>query len=128
MIKKEDIDLKWIFIFILGGILIFKTFFGGNNEPIDNQQEEVDRLTNENLLLQDNYDSLGLVIDSVNERIIVIDADLVATKDELNKKNNEIDELKERRYEISNYVKSLHADSIAPVFTNYLQRRGGSNN
>ena len=127
-IKKEDIDLKWIFIIILGGIVIWKTLFTGGSDKIDTKDEELERLTQENIALIAGYDSLGGVVDSLDERYVVLEDKYQVKDDELKAKNNEIDKLKAKRYEVSNYVNSLHSDSIAPTFTNYLQRRGGSNN
>jgi len=126
-IKKEDIDLKWIFIIVLGAGLLLSLIFR-QGDTINTGEDEINRLNKENTELKLDYDSVNVVKDSLATRVTVLIDSAAETGRLVNKQNNEINRLNDRRYEVSTYVTTLRGDSVAPEWTKYFQRRGSLSN
>ena len=119
MSEEKKLDIKTIFIIILGVLLIISIFRGIKTNQVSNfdllheQNENLhkmnDSLIKNNSNLQDQRDSIHM---ELGKKMIELDAT-----------NIEIEKLKKLRIGIRNNVKNMTSDSVANGFNDYLDRR-----
>ena len=118
-VRRKKLDIKTIFIIILGVLLIISIFRGIKTNQVSNfdllheQNENLhkmnDSLIKNNSILQDQRDSIHM---ELGKKMIELDAT-----------NIEIEKLKKLRIGIRNNVKNMTSDSVANGFNDYLDRR-----
>jgi len=119
---KGKLDIKMIFILILGAALIISFIFRPSNE-IDTHEDEIKLLHEENASLLSQNDSLALENVKLNEEIERILIDIDSTLHLLDQTNDRINDLENDKDKVADYVKSLDADGVANSLTEYLNNR-----
>lgn len=119
MLKK--LDIKSIFIIILGIALIISFLIGGKPNGIDKKQ--FDELHNQNKNLMLTNDSLSKSNDGINKELGLIQTELNKKNIEIETTNKEIDKLKKARIILKNKMKIISAEGIATGFNDYIERR-----
>lgn len=119
---KGKIDIKVIFILILGGALILSFIFRPAKE-IDTYEDEINQLREENKELLINNDSLKIANLQLNKEIQELLLSIDSMGVELEKNNNRIKVLEDEKNKVSDYVDGLDADGVAESLTEYLNRR-----
>lgn len=119
-------DTKTIFIFILGGLLILAVIFGqkgivSNDSDIKDLRAKSDSLVKSNEELKEANKKL-------DSMIFIVNKELVVNKEKLDKTQQQLQDLNNKRNEISNNVNSLSANGVANAFTDYLNKRTKSSN
>ena len=119
---KFDIDIKTIFILILGVAVILLLLFRPSKE-INTHEEEILMLENQNkILLQDN-DSLSSINIKLIEDVIILEEDVEEINVKLEDSSKEIDKLKRKKNEIPSNVIIMDANSVTNNLADYLRRR-----
>lgn len=122
MFRNIKLDIKSIFIIILGGLLILSFIFRPK-KAIDKYENEINILHEENKVLFNENDSLSLankVLDEEVDRIMIVIAD---TEIKMNATNERIKVLEDEKNKVSAHVDELDADGISESLTEYLNRR-----
>lgn len=121
----ENFDIKTIFIFILGGLLILATIFNQNKiKTISNLEEfktKSEILLKENKKLVESNKKLDSAINVIKQELEINKTKLDITKKQLENLNN-------KRDEIYTKVNRLSANDVANAFTEYLNKRTKSSN
>jgi hypothetical protein len=119
---KPKIDIKIIFILVLGVAIILLLLFRPTKE-INTHEEEILMLENQNkLLLQDN-DSLSFINIKLIEDVIILEEDVEEINIKLEDSSKEIDKLKKKKNEIPSNVIVMDANSVTNHLADYLKRR-----
>jgi len=116
------LDIKTIFILILGGALVLSFIFRPSKE-IDMYENELNALKAENKELVQNNDSLMTVNDGLTIEIRDLMFDIDSTQAALIDTEDELKDLENGKGKVSGYVKTLNADGIAESLTEYLDRK-----
>ena len=119
---KFDIDIKTIFILILGVAVIFLLLFRPSKE-INTYEEEILILKNQNKILINNNDSLSFANVKLLEDILVLEEDVEVINIKLEDSSKEIDKLKKKKNEIHSNVIIMDANSVTNNLADYLKRR-----
>lgn len=119
---KFDIDIKSIFILILGAAVILLLLFRPTKE-IDIHEEEILILKNQNKILLQNNDSLSTANVRLIEDIIVLEENVEQINDKLENSNKQIDILKKKKNEIHTNVIIMDANDVTNNLADYLKRR-----
>mgnify|MGYP003642330162 CR=1 FL=1 len=119
---KFDIDIKSIFILILGAAIILLLLFRPTKE-IDIHEEEILILKNQNKILIQNNDSLSTANVKLIEDIIILEEDVDEINVKLKDSNKEIDKLKKKKNEIHSNVIIMDANDVTNNLADYLKRR-----
>ncbi len=119
---KFDIDIKSIFILILGAAVILLLLFRPTKE-IDIHEEEILILKNQNKILLQNNDSLSVANVRLIEDIIVLEENVEQINDKLENSNKQIDILKKKKNEIHTNVIIMDANDVTNNLADYLKRR-----
>lgn len=119
---KGKLDIKTIFILILGGALILSLIFRPTKE-IDTYEDEINQLKEENKELLINNDNLKIANIELNKEIQELLLSIDSMGVELEKNNNRIKDLEDEKSKVSDYVDGLNADGVARSLTEYLNRR-----
>ena len=120
---KFDIDIKTIFILILGVAVILLLLFRPSKE-INTYEEEILILKNQNKILINNNDSLSFANVKLLEDILVLEEDVEVINIKLEDSSKEIDKLKKKKNEILSNVIIMDANSVTNNLADYLKRRG----
>ena len=119
---KFDIDIKTIFILILGVAVILLLLFRPSKE-INTYEEEILILKNQNKILINNNDSLSFANVKLLEDILVLEEDVEVINIKLEDSSEEIDKLKKKKNEIHSNVIIMDANSVTNNLADYLKRR-----
>ncbi len=119
---KFDIDIKTIFILVLGAAVILLLLFRPSKE-ISTYEEEMLILKNQNIKLLQNNDSLSTINDKLIEDVIILEEDVEEINIKLVDSSKEIDKLKKKKNEIPSNVIVMDANSVTNYLADYLKRR-----
>lgn len=119
-------DLKTIFIFILGGLLILSVIF--NQKKIGSDESIIKDLHAKSDSLVKNNEELKEANKKLDSAIFIINQQLVVNKEKLDKTQKQLQDLNNKRNEISTNVNRLSANGVANAFTDYLDKRTKSSN
>jgi cell division protein FtsB len=119
-------DLKTIFIFILGGLLILAVIF--NQKKIGSDESVIKDLHAKSDSLVKNNEELKEANKKLDSAIFIINQQLVVNKEKLDKTQKQLQDLNNKRNEISTNVNRLSANGVANAFTDYLDKRTKSSN
>lgn len=119
-------DLKTIFIFILGGLLILAVIF--NQKKIGSDESVIKDLHAKSDSLVKNNEELKEANKKLDSAIFIINQELVVNKEKLDKTQKQLQDLNNKRNEISTNVNRLSANGVANAFTDYLDKRTKSSN
>lgn len=119
---KFDVDIKSIFILILGAAVILLLLFRPTKE-INMHEEEILILKNQNKVLLQNNDSLSTANVKLIEDIIILEEDVDEINVKLKDSNKEIDKLKKKKNEIHSNVIIMDANDVTNNLADYLKRR-----
>ena len=122
----KNIDLKTIFIFILGGLLVLSIIFNQTRKPTDDSV--IKALNEKSNLLEKNNEELKKANQKLDSTLFIVKQELTLNKEKLNKTQAQLQVLKNKRNEISTNVNRLSANGIANAFTEYLDKRTKSSN
>ena len=119
---KFDIDIKTIFILVLGAAVILLLLFRPSKE-ISTYEEEMLILKNQNIKLLQNNDSLSTINDKLIEDVIILEEGVEEINVKLKESSKEIDELKKKKNEILSDVIIMDANDVTNNIADYLKRR-----
>ena len=119
---KFDIDIKTIFILVLGAAVILLLLFRPSKE-ISTYEEEMLILKNQNIKLLQNNDSLSTINDKLIEDVIILEEDVEEINIKLVDSSKEIDKLKKKKNEIPSNVIIMDANDVTYNIADYLERR-----
>jgi hypothetical protein len=119
---KIDIDIKTIFILVLGVALVLSFLFRPSKE-IDTYEEEIKLLNQQNIMLLQNNDSISLLNKKLTEDVIVLEESVEVVNLKLEDSDKEIRKLKNRKNEIHSNVVFMDANGVTSNMSNYLKRR-----
>jgi hypothetical protein len=122
MFRNIKLDIKSIFIIILGGLLILSFIFRPKKD-IDMYENQINVLHEENETLLNNNDSLSLVNMALNEEVDRIVIAIRDTEIKMDATNEKIKVLEDGKNKVSAHVNELDADGISESLTEYLNRR-----
>jgi hypothetical protein len=119
---KINIDIKSIFIVVLGLIIIFMVLFRPSKD-INQYEEEIVILNQKNVILSNQNDS----INSINNNLQIVINSLHKNVDSINlvldTNKRQIERLKKRKGEIYNNVNNMDVNGVTSNLTNYLRRK-----
>ena len=119
---KTDIDIKTIFILVLGVAVILLLLFRPSKD-INTHEEEILILRNQNIVLLQNNDSLSTINDKLIEDVIILEEGVEEINVKLKESSKEIDELKKKKNEILSGVIIMDANDVTNNIADYLKRR-----
>lgn len=119
-------DIKTIFIFILGGLLILAVIFNQNKQTSNDSL--IKELHAKSDSLVKNNEELKEKNKKLDSAIFIINQQLVVNKEKLDKTQEQLQDLNNKRNEISTNVNRLSANGVANAFTDYLNKRTKSSN
>ena len=119
---KFDIDIKTIFILVLGVAVILLLLFRPS-KVINTHEEEMLILKNQNIKLLQNNDSLSTINDKLIEDVIILEEDVEEINIKLVDSSKEIDKLKKKKNEIPSNVIIMDANDVTYNIADYLERR-----
>jgi len=123
---KINIDIKSIFIIILGVALILSFIFRPS-VPIEEYENEINLLKKQNKELLISNDSIAGLNKKLEEEIQQILFTIDSTEALLRNTEQKLKELEEKRDEISDIVDNLNSDGVTESISDYLKRRGKNN-
>lgn len=107
-------------LLLLSIIIIFMVLSKGNSNKTNSDFDDL-HIKNDSLLKENA--KLKIEKDSIDKHVKYLES-LVSDKvKEINSSTDKINQLKNNKDEISNYIDTLPNDSIANAFTKYLERR-----
>jgi cell division protein FtsB len=119
---KKFLDIKTVFIIILGSLLLIALLVNRKSNPKP-YQDEINALHLENDKLSHNNDSLKLVNAKLDKTITQIEKKISANEVLLADTQLQLDYLNKRKNEIPNNINRLSANGVTIAFTNYLDKR-----
>ena len=120
---KIKLDIKSIFIIILGAALILSFIFRPS-KPIETYENEINALKQVNKELLISNDSIAGLNKKLEDEIQQILFTIDSTEALLRNTENKLKELEKRRDEVSNIVDNLNSDGVTQSISDYLKRRG----
>ncbi len=119
-------DVKTIFIFILGGLLILAVIF--NQRSSGSNASVVKELHEKTAVLEKSNEELKEANKKLDSSIFIVNQELVKNRAQLDKTQKQLQDLNNKRNEISNNVNRLSANGVANAFTKYLDKRTKGSN
>lgn len=119
-------DIKTIFIFILGGLLILAVIF--NQRSSISNASIVNELHEKTAVLEKSNEDLKEANKKLDSTIVIVNKELVVNKIQLDKTQKQLQDLNKKRNEISTNVNRLSANGVANAFTKYLDKRTKGSN
>jgi peptidoglycan hydrolase CwlO-like protein len=116
----KKLDIKSIFIIILG-IALIVTYFMGGNTVTNNYEDQIENLHKENQQLVSKNDSLKNENIKLDDKFAKLEGKIKENDLKLAQTQSQLEKLNKRRNEIPTYVNSLSVDGIADAFTEYLE-------
>lgn len=119
---KINLDIKTIFIILLGLVIVFMILFRPkpNTEYYQNQ---IDTLREKNKNLLHKSDSLKQLNFKLSNEINSLNKKVDSINVYLEDNQKEIKRLKKRKNEIFNYVNTMDANSVTNGFSDYIKGR-----
>ena len=118
---KSKIDIKTIFILVLGAAVILLLF--RPSKGINTHEEEILILKTQNkVLIQDN-DNISTINIKLMEDVVILEEDVEEINVKLKDSNKEIEKLKKKKNEISSNVIIMDANDVTNNIADYLERR-----
>jgi len=119
---KFDIDIKTIFILILGAAVILLLLFRPS-KVINTHEEELLKLKTRNKLLLQNNDSLSSINNKLIEDVVILEEGVEEINIKLENSTKEIEKLKKKKNEIPANVIIMDANDVTYNIADYLERR-----
>jgi len=118
---KSKIDIKTIFILVLGAVVILLLF--RPSKDINTHEEELLNLETRNkVLLQDNDSISSINIELMND-VVILEEDVEEINIKLEDSTKEIEKLKKKKNEIPSNVIIMDANDVTYNIADYLERR-----
>ena len=118
---KINIDIKSIFIIVLGLIIVFMIIFRPSKD-ISMYEEQINILNQRNKILIEINDSISNVNNLLGNQIKLLEKDVETVNDKLVDNEEEINKLKRNKGEIYKHVNSLDVNGVTNNLTDYLKR------
>ena len=119
---KSKIDIKTIFILILGAAVILLLLFRPS-KVINTHEEELLKLKTRNKLLLQNNDSLSSINNKLIEDVVILEEGVEEINIKLENSTKEIEKLKKKKNEIPANVIIMDANDVTYNIADYLERR-----
>jgi len=119
---KFDIDIKDIFIIVLGLVIITMIIFRPS-EDISMYEEEINILNQRNKILIDINDSISIANNLLENQISLLEVDVETVNGKLIDNEKEINKLKRNKGEIYKHVNSMDVDGVTSGISDYLKRK-----
>lgn len=116
----KKLDIKSVFIIILG-VAVIVTYFMGGNTVTNNYQEQIEKLHKENEGLVSKNDSLKNENTKLDVKFAKLEGKIKENDLKLAQTQSQLEKLNKRRNEIPTYVNDLSVDGVANAFTEYLE-------
>ncbi len=119
---KINIDIKSIFIIVLGLIIVFMIIFRPSKD-ISMYEEQINILNQRNKILIEINDSISNVNNLLGNQITLLEKDVETVNDKLVDNEEEINKLKRNKGEIYKHVNSLDVNGVTSGLSDYLKRK-----
>ena len=119
---KNGIDIKSIFILVLGVALVLAILFRPSKD-IYKYEEEINLLNHQNEMLLGNNDSISLLNEKLIKDIIVLEEDIEDINVKLKYSDTQIKKLKNKKNEVYSNVIIMDANGVTSNISEYLRRR-----
>ena len=119
---KTKIDIKTIFILVLGAAVILLLLFRPSKDTNTHEEELLNLETRNKVLLQDNDSISSINIELMND-VVILEEDVEEINIKLEDSNKEIDKLKRKKNEIPSNVIIMDANDVTYNIADYLERR-----
>ena len=119
---KFDIDIKNIFIIVLGLVIITMIIFRPSKD-ISMYEEEINILNQRNKILIEINDSISIANNLLENQISLLEIDVETVNDKLIDNEKQINKLKRNKGEIYKHVNSLDVDGVTSGLSDYLKRK-----
>lgn len=116
----KKLDIKSIFIIILGIAVIVTYLMGGNTVTTD-YKDQIEKLHEENSVLVIKNDSLKNDNIKLDNKFAKLEGKIKENDLKLSQTKLQLEKLNKRRNEVPTYVNSLSADGVADAFAEYLE-------
>jgi len=118
---KFNIDIKTVFIIVLGLIVVFMILFRPSKD-INYYEEEIRLLNEKNVLLLKSNDSIISLNNNLQKEIDILNQSVDSVNSVLNKNEEEIKKLKKRKGEVFDHVNNMDVNGVTRNLTDYLKR------
>jgi len=118
---KFNIDIKSIFIIVLGLIIVFMILFRPSKD-INQHEEKINLLNQKNEILLNKNDSINSINNNLQIEINSLNKSVDSVNIVLGKNEKQIIILKKRKGEIFNNVNNMDVNGVTHNLTNYLKR------
>lgn len=118
---KFNIDIKTVFIIVLGLIVVFMILFRPSKD-INYYEEEINLLNGKNVLLLKSNDSIISLNNNLQKEIDILNQSVDSVNLVLNKNEEEIKKLKKRKGEVFDHVNNMDVNGVTRNLTDYLKR------
>ena len=119
---KSKIDIKTIFILVLGTAVILLLLFRPSKDINTHEEELLNLETRNKVLLQDNDSISSINIELMND-VVILEEDVEEINIKLEDSSKEIDKLKKKKNEIPSNVIIMDANDVTYNIADYLERR-----
>jgi len=120
---RLKLNIKDLFIIVLGFLLIISFVFGLNKEnEIDYREQQIQILNKQNEKLFNVNDSLLTVNKKIDYQINELERSIKEYQIQLNETELQLDKLLKIRNEIPTYVNNLSANGVADELAKYITR------
>ena len=118
---KFNIDIKTVFIIVLGLIVVFMILFRPSKD-INYYEEEINLLNEKNVLLLKSNDSIISLNNNLQKEIDILNQSVDSVNLVLNKNEEEIKKLKKRKVEVFDRVNNMDVNGVTRNLTDYIKR------
>ena len=118
---KFNIDIKTVFIIVLGLIVVFMILFRPSKD-INYYEEEINLLNEKNVLLLKSNDSIISLNNNLQKEIDILNQSVDSVNLVLNKNEEEIKKLKKRKGEVFDHVNNMDVNGVTRNLTDYIKR------
>jgi len=118
---KFNIDIKTVFIIVLGLIVVFMILFRPSKD-INYYEEEIRLLNEKNVLLLKSNDSIISLNNNLQKEIDILNQSVDSVNLVLNKNEEEIKKLKKRKGEVFDHVNNMDVNGVTRNLTDYIKR------
>ena len=118
---KFNIDIKTVFIIVLGLIVVFMILFRPSKD-INYYEEEIRLLNEKNVLLKKSNDSIISLNNNLQKEIDILNQSVDSLNLVLNKNEEEINKLKKRKGEVFDHVNNMDVNGVTRNLTDYIKR------
>lgn len=119
---KFDIDIKDIFIIVLGLVIVTMIIFRPSKD-ISMYEEEINVLNQRNKILIEINDSISTANNILENQISLLEVDVETVNGKLIDNEKEIKKLKRNKGEIYKHVNSLDVNGVTSGLSDYLKRK-----